>query len=260
MAVKLNGIGTEGGGNRQTGEWVPQSAMVLAAGLGRRMQPLSDSTPKPLIAVAGKPLLDYCLDNLAAAGVLRIVVNVHYLAAKVEAHLKDWSSARPDGPEIIISDERDGLLDTGGGLAQALPHLGDDAFFLRNTDSFWLNGVQSNLNSLIQGWDPARMDALLLLAPTVRSVGYQGRGDFLLSGSGQLRRRPERTVAPYVYSGAAIIDPALFASCPDGPFSLNVLFDKAIEAGRLYGIRMGGLWINVENPPAIAQAEAVLLD
>ncbi len=232
--------------------------MVLAAGLGRRMRPLSTTVPKPLVTVAGKALLDHCLDDLVSVGIDRIVVNVHYLADSIESHVADWAAGGRSRPAVIISDEREQLLDTGGGIAAALPHLGERPFFLRNSDSFWLNGVRSNLDWLCRMWDPAKMDALLLLAPSVRSIGYRGRGDFMLSKAGCLSRRPERVVAPFVYAGAAILDPVLFADCPDGPFSLNMLFDRAIGAGRLYGVPMEGLWINVENPDAVRQAESLL--
>ena len=228
---------------------VPETAMVLAAGQGKRMRPVSATTPKPLVKVAGAALIDHCLDGLAAAGVKRAVVNVHYLADLVEAHIK----ARRV-PKIAISDERDALLDTGGGTKRALPLLGAGPFLLRNSDSFWIEGVRPNLNWLAGGWDEARMDALLLLASTVKAVGYSGRGDFMLDKDGRLSRRPERMVAPFVYAGAAILSPRLFDDAPDGAFSLNVLFDCAIDAGRLFGVRLDGLWINVENPGAIEAA------
>jgi MurNAc alpha-1-phosphate uridylyltransferase len=203
----------------------PKRAMVLAAGHGKRMRPLSATTPKPLISVAGKALLDHCLDGLAACGVETAIVNVHYLADLVEAHL-----SRRRTPHIIISDERAELLDTGGGVANALPHLGEEPFFLRNADSFWLEGVRPNLQWLTEGWDDDRMDGLLLLAGTVDSTGYAGRGDFNLDKDGRLSRRVERTVAPFVYAGAAIFHPRLFAGAPDGAFSLNALFDRIAES------------------------------
>jgi MurNAc alpha-1-phosphate uridylyltransferase len=231
----------------------PRTAMVLAAGFGKRMRPLSATTPKPLIEVAGKALIDHCLDGLAAAGVGTAVVNVHYLADLVEAHL-----SRRAAPRIVVSDERDRILDTGGGIARALPLLGGRPFFLRNSDSFWLEGVRPNLDWLMRGWDERRMDALLLVASSVASVGYRGSGDFLLDKEGRLSRRPERTVAPFVYAGAAILHPRLFAGVPAGPFSLNLLFDRAIAAGRLFGVRLDGLWINVETPQAVRVAESAL--
>ena len=231
----------------------PKTAMVLAAGFGKRMRPLSATTPKPLIEVAGRAMIDHCLDGLAEAGVEKAVVNVHYLADLLEAHL-----ARRKKPRIVISDERDKLLDTGGGVAKALPELGGGAFFLRNSDSFWIEGVRRNLDWLQHGWDGDRMDGLLLLASTVASAGYRGRGDFCLAKDGQLTRRPERTVAPFAYAGAAVLHPRLFRDCPAGPFSLNLLFDRAIAAGRLFGVRLDGLWLNVETPGAIRVAEGAI--
>ena len=231
----------------------PQTAMVLAAGIGKRMRPISATTPKPLVRVAGRSLIDHCLDGLAAAGVTKAVVNVHYLADLVEAHL-----ARRSVPKVIVSDERDILLETGGGIRRALPLLGAEPFFLRNSDSFWVEGVRKNVDWLTGAWDEIRMDALLLLAPTVSAVGYSGAGDFCLDKTGRLSRRPERTVAPFAYAGAAILHPRLFAGAPDGAFSLNLLFDRAIEAGRLFGVRLDGIWINVETPAAVALAESAI--
>ncbi|MGQ7791002.1 nucleotidyltransferase family protein [Faunimonas sp. B44] len=233
----------------------PKTAMVLAAGFGKRMRPLTATTPKPLIEVRGRALIDHCLDGLAEAGIEEVVVNVHYLADLVEAHL-----ARRSAPRIIVSDERAKLLDTGGGIVKALPALGEGAFVLRNSDSFWLEGVRSNMEWLMAGWDEDRMDALLLVASTVASAGYDGRGDFVLTKEGLLTRRAERTVAPFVYAGAAILHPRLFADAPEGPFSLNLLFDRAIEAGRLHGVRLDGLWINVETPRAVRAAELAIAE
>jgi N-acetyl-alpha-D-muramate 1-phosphate uridylyltransferase len=231
----------------------PKTAMVLAAGLGKRMRPLTLHTPKPLVNVAGRALIDHCLDGLAEAGVATAIVNVHYLPAAVTAHLKERQT-----PKIVVSDESGGLLDTGGGIVKALPQLGDAPFLLRNSDSFWLEGVRSNLDWLTGGWNEAAMDALLLLAPTVRAVGYSGRGDFFLDREGRLTRRPERAVAPFAYAGAAILHPRLFADAPAGAFSLNLLFDRAIGAGRLFGVRLDGIWIKVETPGAVAAAEVAI--
>jgi MurNAc alpha-1-phosphate uridylyltransferase len=228
---------------------VPETAFVLAAGQGKRMRPVSAVTPKPLVEVGGRTLIDHCLDGLAAVGVKRAVVNVHYLADLVEAHLK-----RRKAPKIVVSDERDLLLETGGGIRRALPLLGAAPFLVRNADSFWLEGVRPNLAWLAGGWDERRMDGLLLLASTVRSIGYSGRGDFILDKDGRLTRRPERTVAPFVYAGAAIVCRRLFDNAPEGAFSLNVLFDRAIAAGRLFGVRLDGTWINVETPASIMSA------
>jgi MurNAc alpha-1-phosphate uridylyltransferase len=232
---------------------MPETAMVLAAGHGRRMRPLSSIMPKPLTKVRDRALIDHCLDRLAAAGVARAVINVHYMADLVEAHLANRTQ-----PKIVISDERDALLETGGGVKRALPLLGSEAFLLRNSDSFWLEGVRPNLEWLAGGWDEARMDALLLLASTVRAVGYAGRGDFFLDKEGRLSRRPERLVAPFVYAGGAILHPRLLSDTPDGAFSLNLVFDRAIEAGRLFGVQLDGLWINVENPASVAAADAAI--
>jgi MurNAc alpha-1-phosphate uridylyltransferase len=230
-----------------------KTAMVLAAGLGKRMRPLSSAVPKPLVQVAGRALIDHCLDGLAAAGVETAVVNVHYLADQLEAHL-----ARRSRPRIVISDERTELLDTGGGIKRALPYLGPAAFFLRNSDSFWVDGRRPNIEALGETWDGERMDALLLLASTTSSIGYAGTGDFSLDRNGRLERRVEGIPAPFAYSGAAILHSRLFAGAPDGPFSLNRLFDKAIAAGRLFGIPMDGTWINVETPAAVVAADRAL--
>ncbi len=229
--------------------------MVLAAGIGKRMRPLTAMTPKPLIEVDGRALIDYGLDRLCAAGVREAVVNVHYLADLVEVHM-----SKRDMPAIRISDEREQLLDTGGGIVRALPVLGEAPFYLINSDSFWIEGVKPNLDLLAETFDPARMDALLLLASTVQAVGYDGRGDFDMSSAGHLSRRPERTVAPFAYAGAAILSPALFAGAPAGAFSLNTLFDRAIKAGRLHGVRMDGMWLHVGTPPAIRAAERAIGD
>ena len=233
----------------------PRRAMLLAAGLGRRMRPLTATAPKPLIEVHGKALIDHALDRLAEAGVETAVVNVHYLADLLEAHL-----ARRSRPAIIVSDERDALLDTGGGMRKALGHFGGAPFFLMNTDGIWLEGARPNLARLAEAWDAARMDALLLLAPTATSVGYDGVGDFVMSPEGRLSRRAEREIAPFVYAGVAILHPRLFADSPDGAFSLNMLFDRAIEQERLWGLRLDGLWMHVGTPAAIKEAEATILE
>jgi MurNAc alpha-1-phosphate uridylyltransferase len=238
---------------------VPRLAMVLAAGKGVRMRPLTDRIPKPLVAVAGKPLLDHVLDRLAAAGVETTVVNVHYLADEIERHLAQRELAGQHAPKIVISDERSELLDTGGGVVKALPVLGSAPFFHLNADTLWIDGVKPNLLRLAVAFDPGRMDALLLLAATSGSVGYGGRGDFTMAPDGRLARRSERDVAPFVYAGVAILHPALFSTAPPGAFSLNLLFDRAIEAGRLYGLRLEGVWMHVGTPEAIAAAESAIL-
>jgi MurNAc alpha-1-phosphate uridylyltransferase len=228
-------------------------AMVLAAGLGTRMRPLTERRPKPLIEVGGKALIDHVLDRLAAAGVERVVVNVHHFAEQIERHL----GARAK-PRIVISDERGLLLGTGGGVLKALPMLGEAPFFHVNSDTIWIDGVKPNLTRLMEAFDPAGMDALLLLAPTIGSIGYAGRGDFAFAADGRLRRRGEREVAPFVYAGAAILAPALFAGAPAGEFPLTDLFERAALAGRLHGIRLEGLWMHVGSPDAIAMAEQAI--
>jgi N-acetyl-alpha-D-muramate 1-phosphate uridylyltransferase len=232
----------------------PDHAMVLAAGLGTRMRPVTDGMPKPLVPVAGKPLIDHVLDKLADSGVGTAVVNVHYFADQIERHL---ASRRQ--PRIVISDERTQLLDTGGGVRAALPLLGSGPFFLLNSDTLWIDGVRNNLDQLAGSFDEGRMDALLLLAATASSVGYAGRGDFAMDAGGVLLRRSERDVVPFVYAGAALLSPQLFAGAPPGPFSLNRLFDRAIDAGRLCGMRLEGVWMHVGTPEAVAAAEAAIL-
>ena len=228
----------------------PKNAMVLSAGLGTRMRPLTERMPKPLVEVGGKPLIDHVLDRLAAAGVERAVVNVHHFAEQLERHLAGRSK-----PEITISDERGLLLGTGGAVVKALPLLGEAPFFHVNSDSIWIDGVKPNLVRLAEGFDPAAMDALLLLAPTTGSIGYAGRGDFAFAADGRLTRRAERAVAPFVFAGAAILAPTLFKDAPQGEFPLTLLFDRAAEQGRLFGLRLEGLWMHVGTPDAIALAE-----
>jgi MurNAc alpha-1-phosphate uridylyltransferase len=231
----------------------PRTAMVLAAGLGERMRPLTDRLPKPLIAVAGKALIDHVLDRLAVAGIERAVVNVHYLADLIERHLKSRTA-----PQVVISDERAKLLDTGGGVVKALGLLGREPFIHVNSDTIWIDSVKPNLERLAEAFDPAAMDALLLLAPVATSIGYAGRGDFSMAADGRLLRRPERDVAPFVYAGAALLRPELFEGAPDGAFSLTKLFDKAADKGRLHGLRLEGVWMHVGTPDAIALAEAAI--
>jgi MurNAc alpha-1-phosphate uridylyltransferase len=232
---------------------MPTRAIILAAGLGTRMRPYNGHVPKPLVQIGGKSLIDYSLDRLADAGVERAVVNVHHLADAVERHL-----ASRRRPHIVISDERPGLLGTGGGIAKALPQLGDAPFFLVNSDTVWLDGVKPNFVRLAEAFDAATMDVLLLLAATAGSVGYSGRGDYAMEPDGRLRRHDENEVVPFVYAGAAILTPALFADAPPGEFSLNLLFDRAGASGRLFGLRLEGLWMHVGTPEAVAAAEAAL--
>jgi MurNAc alpha-1-phosphate uridylyltransferase len=233
---------------------IPRRAMVLAAGLGTRMRPLTDRTPKPLVVVGGKTLINHVLDRLAAVGVESAVVNVHHFADQVEQHLK-----RRRVPKVVISDERSALLGTGRGVVKALPLLGGEPFFHVNSDTLWIDGVKPNLERLAAAFNPATMDALLLLAATATSVGYHGRGDYAMACDGRLQPRPEREVVPFVYAGVAILSPALFADAPSGPFSLTELFNRAAEAGRLHGLRLEGVWMHVGTPDAIAAAEAAIL-
>jgi N-acetyl-alpha-D-muramate 1-phosphate uridylyltransferase len=226
-----------------------RTAMLLAAGLGTRMRPLTAHTPKPLIPVAGRPMIDYLLGALDAAGVRDIVVNVHYLADQIEAHLKRWPSLT-----IQFSDERERLLDSGGGVKKALPLLGADPFLVLNADSFWIDGPASNLMRLISRFDPALMDILLLLAPTTTSVGWGNRGDFAFAADGRLRRPLHGEITPFAYAGVAIFRPECFADTPD-VFSLNLLFDRAIARARFHGMRLDGLWMHVGTPAAIGEAE-----
>jgi MurNAc alpha-1-phosphate uridylyltransferase len=227
--------------------------MVLAAGLGTRMRPFNGQIPKPLVEVGGKALIDYVLDRLAQAGVERVVINVHHLADQIERHVQ--ARARP---RIIISDEREALLGTGGGVAKALPALGDAPFFHVNSDTVWIDGVKPNLTRLATAFAPETMDALLLLAPTATSIGYAGRGDFAMGPDGRLTRRGERDVVPFVFAGAAILAPALFRAALAGAFPLTMLFDRAAEAGRLHGLRLEGVWMHVGTPEAVAAAEAAI--
>jgi MurNAc alpha-1-phosphate uridylyltransferase len=232
---------------------MPNRAIVLAAGLGTRMRPYNGHVPKPLVEIGGKSLIDYSLDRLADAGVESVVVNVHHLADILERHL-----APRQRPQIVISDERGELLGTGGGIAKALPKLGEAPFFLVNSDTVWLDGVKPNFRRMADAFDPQTMDALLLLAPTANSIGYTGRGDFAMLPDGRLRRRRENEVVPFVYAGAAVLSPAMFADAPKGAFSLTLLFDRAVERARLYGLRLEGVWMHVGTPEAVAAAEAAL--
>ncbi|HET6321182.1 MAG TPA: nucleotidyltransferase family protein [Hyphomicrobium sp.] len=234
----------------QPSNWRPRSAMVLAGGFGKRMLPLTQDKPKPMVELKGRPLIDHVLDRLAAAGVARAVVNVHYCADKLEAHVKHRAR-----PEIVISDERQQLLDTGGGVVRALPMLGAEPFLIHNSDSVWIEGVGSNLERLFAGWDPDAMDSLMLLATAATSLGYDGPGDFVMDKDGRLSRRGEREMAPFVFAGVSIAHPRMFEGAPEGPFSMNRLWDRAIDSGRLYGIRLDGLWMHVGTPEALSEAE-----
>lgn len=228
--------------------------MVLAAGLGTRMGSLTKERPKPLVEVAGTPLIEFSLRRLEEAGVNRIVVNVHYKADLLRGFLSE-RAAKGVASEIVISDETDQLLDTGGGVKNALGELGPDPFYVVNSDIMWLDGVNSGLDLLAERWRGRSMDALLLLAPTTSVVGYEGRGDFLMSPEGGLERRPEQETAPFVFAGVQIVHPQIFSDCPEGPFSLNLFWDRAAEAGRLYGVRREGRWFHVGSPDGVEAAE-----
>jgi N-acetyl-alpha-D-muramate 1-phosphate uridylyltransferase len=226
-------------------------AMVLAAGLGVRMRPLTDLRPKPLVEVAGKALIDYGMDRLREADVQTVVVNAHYLADQIVA----WANRQPS-PHMILSDERTEVLDTGGGIALALSLLGHDPFFVLNSDSFWMDGKIPALGRLRAAWNDSEMDCLLLLCPVEKTVGYDGQGDFLLAGDGRLAR--QKGVGSLAYIGAYLVHPRLFENAPAGKFSMNVLWDQAIAKGRLHGISHDGLWLHVGTPDAIGLAEAAL--
>ena len=231
-------------------------AMVMAAGKGTRMRPLTDTRPKPLVSFAGRPLIDHVLDRLEEAGIEEAVVNVHHFANMLEEHL----ARRKGGPRIVISDERAELLDTGGGTKKALGLLGDDPIVTFNSDSVWVEGFGSNLRNLIDGFDPERMDALLMIADAARTIGFVGRGDFTMDPFGALMRREGSSTAPHVFAGVQVIKPALVAEGPDGPFSTNLIWDRLIEKGTLFGQRMTGVWMHVGAPDDLAEAEAFLRD
>jgi N-acetyl-alpha-D-muramate 1-phosphate uridylyltransferase len=229
----------------------PRAAMVLAAGLGTRLRPLTEHVPKPLVEIAGRALIDHAIDRLAGAGVERVVVNAHYKADVLAAHL-----AGRDHPRIEVSHETE-LLDTGGGVARALPLL-DEAFFVVNADVFWLNGPESALHRLAHAFDEARMDAVLLLQRTVSAVGYDGGGDYFLDGRGAPRRRREGEVAPYLFAGIQLLHRRLFDGVTEPVFSLVRLYDRAQEAGRLHAIVHDGEWYHVGSPEGLAATRARL--
>ena len=233
---------------------VPQTAMILAAGLGKRMRPLTATRPKPLIEVAGQSLLDHVLERLRSAGVKKVVVNVHYLADAVEAHLQ----TRPHGLVIAISDERSLLLETGGGLVKAAPLIDSDPFLAINSDNLWIDGPADTLKLLASQWDDERMDALLLLVPLARAENHRGQGDFHMDRNGRLRRRARSHVAPFVFTGIQMISKRLMRGAPDGPFSTNILWDRAIDEGRCFGAVHQGLWFDVGTPKSIGMTETAL--
>ena len=234
---------------------LPKKAMVLAAGFGKRMRPLTDALPKPLVEVGARSLLDRILDRLDAAGVEAVVVNLHHLGQQIERHLSDRTR-----PPLLFSREEE-ILETGGGVKHALSELGDAPFFVVNGDVLWLDGLEPALSRLARAWRDEAMDALLMMQPIASAVGYDGQaGDFTMAPDGRLRRRRERETAPFIFAGIQVLHPRIFAGAPEGPFSLNLLFDKAEAAGRLWGMRHDGRWFHVGTPTALAEAEAVLRD
>ncbi|MGA0602255.1 N-acetylmuramate alpha-1-phosphate uridylyltransferase MurU [Caulobacter sp. KR2-114] len=235
----------------------PATAMVLAAGLGTRMRPLTDDRPKALVEVGGKLLIDHMLDRLAEAGVERAVVNVHYFAEQVEQHLAG-RAGRP--PAIALSDERAQLLETGGGLKKAIPLLGEGPVWVANIDSVWVPGDVPALDAVAQGWDPGRMDVCLMLAPTATSLGFHDTGDVFLEADGRLRFKEPGEIAPYVYVGVHIADPKVVADGPEGAFSLLPVWKALAERGRIRGVAPPGLWMHVGDPTARRVAEARLAE
>ena len=227
----------------------PRRAMVLAAGLGTRMRPLTDDRSKALVEVGGRALIDHMLDRLAEAGVEQAVVNVHYFADRLEQHLKGrWR------PELVISDERAELLETGGGLKKARPLLGDDPVWVANIDSVWTERRPA-MKALAQAWDPEKMDVALLLAPLERSLGFEGMGDAFLDDSGRLRFRGAAASAPFAYMGVHITKPQIVDEGPDGPFSLSPIWRRLSEEGRVHGVVMDGFWMHVGDPVSRDAAE-----
>jgi len=228
----------------------PNTAMILAAGLGKRMRPLTNKTPKPLIRIGGRTLIDYALDHSVNVGVEKIVINIHHLASQIIQHLSNRNDLN-----IIFSDETQKLLETGGGIVKALSQLGNLPFFVINGDVLWVDGPTASLHRLAQFWNGQTMDGLLLLHSTVESYGYEGVGDFLIDPNGVLTRRPELLISPYVYTGIQLLHPRFFKDVPNGPFSLNQLYSNSIEEGRLYGIIHDGDWFHVGTPIGLNQAE-----
>jgi N-acetyl-alpha-D-muramate 1-phosphate uridylyltransferase len=233
---------------------VPGTAMVMAAGLGKRMRPLTATRPKPLVQIAGTTFLDHVLDHLRTAGVGRIVVNAHYLADALEAHLKSNASDF----DVAISDERAKLLETGGGLVKALPLIPDDPFLCVNTDNIWIDGPANALQQMAARWDDEAMDVLMLLVPYARANHHQGMGDFHLDATGHISRRKPGRVAPFVWTGIQMLSKRLIVEPPEDAFSTNVFWDRAIAAGRAFGIVHNGLWFDVGTAAAIPKTEAAL--
>jgi N-acetyl-alpha-D-muramate 1-phosphate uridylyltransferase len=232
---------------------IPKVAMVLGAGLGKRMRPITDTIPKPLVQVGGKALIDWGLDSLVDAGVTRVVVNVHYLADKLEAHLRTRKDL-----EIAFSDEREALLESGGGIIKALPLLGSEPFYLVNSDTFWLDDKRSNLVAMAEYFDAEKMDILLMLASADQATGHGAATDFVCGADGKLARYKAGDANPFIYAGVAILHPRIFKGAENDAHSLNREFNVAIENGRLFGFPMDGQWLTVGTPDAIAPAEAVV--
>jgi N-acetyl-alpha-D-muramate 1-phosphate uridylyltransferase len=235
-------------------KWRPNVAFVLGAGLGTRMRHLTQAVPKPLVKLKGIALIDRVLDRISEAGIPRAIVNTHYLADVLEAHL-----AQRTNPAITISNERDTLLETGGGVLRALPHLGPEPFLIHNSDTVWIEGIGRNLERLCAAWNPDTMDSLMLLAPTGGSIGYDGNGDFDMNSDGTLTRREQSRQAAFVFAGVSIAHPRLFNGYPTGRqaprISLNTLWNAAIAKGRLHGLRLDGTWMHVGDPEAVTEAE-----
>lgn len=228
-------------------------AMIMAAGFGTRMRPLTNTIPKPLVKVQGRALIDHVMDRLVAAGVKTIVVNIHYMGDQIKAHVEKRKDV-----EIIISDETDSILDSGGGIFKALPHFKGEPFFHANADTVWVEGASHALDRLKAAWNPDAMDALMLLASTVTTVCYDGRGDFMMDADGRLSRVPEGRVSPFVWMSMEILHPRLFDGMQPGKFSINPLWDKAIAKGRLFGQRLDGVWMHIDRPEAVKQSEEYL--
>ncbi len=233
----------------------PERAMIMAAGLGTRMRPLTDDRPKPLVEVAGKALIDHALDRLVAAGVSFAVVNVHYMAQMVKNHL-----AKRRDIEIVFSEETDALLGTGGGVVKALAHFKGEPFFVMNSDTVWVEGIGHALDRMIARWDPGAMDALLLMASMTTALGFEGAGDFNMDGDGRLKRVEELRLTPFAFPGVQICHPRLFDAAPSGSFSTNRMWDIAIKKGRLFGMRLEGVWVHVGTPEAVRDAEEFLAE
>lgn len=229
----------------------PSHAMILAAGLGTRMRPLTETTPKPLIDVSGRSMLARVFDHLDQTGVKKRIVNIHWLGDLIVQSLKNRD-------DVFFSDESEALLETGGGVRRALPLLGNDPFYVLNADIVWTDGAEPSLVRLARSFDPERMDALLLLEPLERAFGYDGKGDFFQQQDGRLRRRVNGEIAPFLFAGVQILHPRLFENTPDDAFSLNLLYDKAAASGRLFGLAHDGDWYHIGDPEALSAAEKLI--